>query len=329
MMSKWLARTARFGVAAAILAMLTLVWGLWCGNRRAAPVSEADKAQAFQQAVGWFKAHESQVLQDGNAALWWMVQTAAERTHDPYLASLVRRSLDLFYPLGQEAPAWKRMVDPRAVISDQVPPVADLAPYQRFFIHALTCRPVQAPDGDTSERFLTSNTCRPLISQVFRGDTVCSTHQLMGLQLIKRSGCETAHNTTALESALIADIQTQLKWDFVVKDAYIQRVLMLAWVGHTDALKPVWLQRVLAAQQPDGGWLGRPQFPELPLWLQPHAVRRQLASLGVWHLQHDAAPVDFHASAQGLLLVALALESKPPVLAASTGVRHASQPRQP
>jgi hypothetical protein len=94
--------------------------------------------------------------------------------------------------------------------------------------------------------------------------------------------------------------------DVVVKDAYFQRVLLLLWRGGPDQVKPVWLQRVVLAQQADGGWVGGRQFPEWPSWAQPWVIRSKLA---LWWPSHFNAvsSADFHASAQGLLIAALAI----------------------
>jgi hypothetical protein len=113
-----------------------------------------------------------------------------------------------------------------------------------------------------------------------------------------------------LKKDLLADIRQQMGVDVVVKDVYLQRVMMLMWYGDPASVKPIWLRRVLMAQQADGGWIGGRQMPELPEKLQPWFIRSQLAQW--WPTRFTSASTsDFHASAQGLLITALALKALP------------------
>jgi hypothetical protein len=43
--------------------------------------------------------------------------------------------------------------------------------------------------------------------------------------------------------------------DFRVSDLYLQRIAFLLAAGRPDLLNPRWIERALAAQQSDGGWL--------------------------------------------------------------------------
>lgn len=282
---------------------LTIQWG----NRDIEPPSLTVRQQSFDRAIEWFKTHEGTVFSQGNAALWWMVQTAADRTGNAYLNNLVRRSTLHFYGEADQAAPWRRMVYPDEPSGLQGVNVNELDGYQRFFLHAVTCQPVSLPSGDTTQ-YLKQNMCRPQWSQVWINDPVCSTHQLMGLRLIERARCQASPHEPQLKAELLTDIHQQMRWDVVMKDAYIQRVLMLYWAGSPDLVKPVWLNRVFAAQQLDGGWNGAKQIPELPAWGQPGAFKTRLAAWFPWLASQKTYPMsDFHATAQGLLLAALSL----------------------
>jgi hypothetical protein len=82
-----------------------------------------------------------------------------------------------------------------------------------------------------------------------------------------------------------------------VVDVYLQRVLMLAESGDARSIKPIWLQNVIEAQRPDGGWSG--VDPLLPL-----GAGRYLGFDGRgFTLRRPVS--DFHATAQGVLLFSI------------------------
>jgi hypothetical protein len=71
--------------------------------------------------------------------------------------------------------------------------------------------------------------------------------------------------------------------------------------GRRKEIKAVWVRRILGAQRPDGGWSGAAVIVELP-------DERVLSWQGGLRSQVVEAPVsEFHATAQGLYLMALLL----------------------
>lgn len=303
-MRTWGRRFVIAFIAAALLAAATIVAGRMLANPDCPPIPPQTFKQRFDRSLQWLKDNESQVLADGNSALWWMIQTAAQRTRDPYLLALMDRAVASHYPAHQHGDPWKRMVDPKADVRLSFSHAAALEPYQRFFLHALTCFPVEIPGGDTT-RFLGQNMCFPQVAKVFLGDPVCTTHQQMGLQLFRRTACPGGTELATLEAELLDDIESQLSWDPIVRDPYYQRLLMLAWNGRADRIKPGWLQRFLDAQEADGGWLGHRRIPELPEWMQPWHWREQIAQRWPAVLKPQYKQKDFHATAQAVLLLAL------------------------
>ncbi|MBC7701477.1 hypothetical protein [Aquabacterium sp.] len=305
-------KTWTVGLAKTMLVLIVVLASLgalaiWHGNREVAPVSVSDRQQSFQRAVSWMRTHEAQILKEDNVALWWFVQTAAERTGDEFLRGLVLRYLAVASAHQGSAGPWKRMLLPKAEVELDMASTRWLEPYQKFFYHALTCQVFELDEGEgDTNSFLKNDLCHPQPTQVLLIDPVCSTHQLVGVMLLQREGCVPQGQFAKLEADLLADIHQQMQLDVVVKDAYLQRVLMLSWRGGPDHVKPVWLRRVFLAQQADGGWVGGRQFPEWPQWTQPWAIRAKLA---VWWPSHFSAisSADFHASAQGLLITALAI----------------------
>jgi hypothetical protein len=310
MKNRWLRRGVNallfIGLTVASLVMLAM----WVGQRDVPSPTAAEREQAFKRAVSWVRTHEAEILQERNIALWWFVQAAAERSADPDLAALMARHRALSARDGITRLPWWHMLAPKADTPDTSVQAESLEPYQRFLYHAVTCQPVALGQGDTTA-YLSADACRPMVSQVFVRDPVCTTHQLMGVLQLSRMACTTAPKLPLLERELLADIEQQMQWDVVLKDAYFQRVMMLMWRGHPEQLKPVWLHRVYQAQQPDGGWAGGRQFPELPPWAQPWMLRAKLATW--WPSRfHAGTSFDFHASAQGLLITALALPERKP-----------------
>ncbi|RTL32271.1 MAG: hypothetical protein EKK47_04875 [Burkholderiales bacterium] len=311
-MKLWLLRgvKALAGVGLTLAVGFVVLW--WVAARVAnadeAPPSAAKVNDAFQRSVGWLKLHEAEILGDGNVALWWMIKAAADRSHDPYLADLVQRSIRVVYAGDKATLPWRRIVEPNAVIVPNDLMTDGLSPYQRFYYFSATCRVVEPDDtGPGSQQFLDGNTCRPIWGKVIFRDKVCSTHQLLGIRMARNSGCKLDAKVAALESELLEDIAFQLKVDPVITDPYIQRVLTLYWVAGPQSVKPVWLRRVIDAQQPDGGWSGDHLLLGVPQWLQP-ATWRQLMSRLVPSRFNAAPPAsNFHATAQGVLLMALAL----------------------
>lgn len=276
-------------------------------NADMAPIPQADTRVSFDRSVGWMKSHESMVLGDGNSALWWMVKTAADRTNDPYLTDLVRRSINVVYAGNKASSPWRKLVEPKAVIVPNDLLVDELISYQRFYYYAATCRVVEADQGGPgSQQFLERNQCRPLWRKVLLADTVCSTHQLYGIRMARQSGCKLDAGVSGLEDELLGDIEWQLRVDPVFQDGYVQRVLAMQWVGGASRVKPAWIRQVLAAQRADGGWSGDRLLIGVPDWLQPTSFRRLMNVLMPSRFPFGASESTFHATAQGLLLMALA-----------------------
>lgn len=297
--------------AGLLLLAVTIGWGaaFWHANRNIEQPSLAQHQRSFQRGVAWLHANEAGILQEGNVALWWMLQTAANVSQDPYLNELVAKSIAYVYQGSRAMSPWRRMLDPTAPYVPNPLMLDGVATYQRFYYHATTCEPLPEDEqGRQVQRYFTDNTCRPMFSKVLLSDTVCSTHQFMGLSLYKRARCQGSEKVDALQRDLLQDIDQQLRIDPVFRDAYIQRVLVLQWFGDAKKIKPAWQQNVLDAQQPDGGWNGERQFVGAPSWLQPW-VLRGVATADLRALRSPPPLASgFHATAQGVLLEALAIK---------------------
>jgi len=117
------------------------------------------------------------------------------------------------------------------------------------------------------------------------------------VRLLQRSNCGDQKKLASLSSELLDIIHTELSWDFRVGDAYLQRNLMLAEAGRLDLIKPVWIQRILDEQNPDGGW----DDVHSILPLGGNIVFGLSSKLPVIKKEKSG----FHATAQGVWLLSL------------------------
>ncbi len=286
-----------------VLVVAAWGWTLRQVNRDMPPMPQQEALTSFQRSVAWLQNNEPVVLQDGNAALWWMVDAAAKRSGDPYLAQLVERYLAQVFQGVQAQSPWLRLVRPQAQVARDLPLPEQLVDYQKHLLSAATCQ--AAPSlGDHDHAFLETNLCRPMLTKVWLGDRVCSTHQVVALLIQQRNRCASPTGLARLQSELLDDIQTQTSLDPFMRDATLQRVLVLAWAGNGQRIAPSWVLRVRDAQHADGGWAGEASLPEWPAFLQPRLLK-SLAARALGRPPRTTIPSDFHATAQGMLLMAL------------------------
>ncbi len=285
-----------------LIALLTLAVASALGlatyfSREQAPVTRAEAQASLNAAIGWMKTHEAEVLGDGNQALWRMVRRAAEITHNPDLARLYATYYERYYQRGR-TDVWQRWLHAESTAPLTLRSLDNLEAYQRFFIYAITCDATLGQDDDITQQ-LAPHYCAPALPRAMRGDATCSTHQLMALWMMRERQCGPAERLAPAIATTQDDIETQLRWDPRLRDAYIQRVLMLIDTGQAQRVRPVWLRRVIQAQQADGGW---PGIRSVKLLLGDFAASMGLPGTAL--SAEEAAP-DFHATAQGLLLMAL------------------------
>lgn len=297
--ARWARRLFVLGLLALLLPPLGWLLALQVAHRDRPAPTPAQVDHGLQQGIGWIRAHESAVLRQGNAMLWRMLADATALNHDPYLQQLLKTYRARYFP-DPARNAWQRLV-----FRDSTAPLdrwemLDLQPYQRFFLYALTCDSVLAAEPIVQAQ-LEHGACRPAWLSPFGSDAACRTHQLMGLMLMRERGCGSKDQVDALAEQARDDIVRELQVDFRARDPYVQRVLMLYWTGAPERVRPVWLQRVLDAQRPDGGWADRHPVAQLPdgreLQFGGYAERHRLTL--------QPAESDFHATTQGILLLSL------------------------
>ncbi|MDT8386130.1 MAG: hypothetical protein RQ736_01345 [Thiogranum sp.] len=293
-------KSVRILVKAGLLAGLTgfaaYAYMVWNNNRPAPQPDQAQLVAALERSIKWLETNQIALLSNRKApTLWYFIQKAGELTGDPRLINLFRHHEERF--LVNRFDLWRPLFYPESWIPVRYENIAALPDYNRHFIYALTCDEDLGQEPDISAQN-NSHFCdsKPL-------SPACATHQLMGIRLLQRNECGNEEELQYTVQHLQQRIRRQLTWDPRIVDVYIQRALMLAESGAGSSIKPVWLQNVLDAQRADGGWGG----------LDP------LISLGSRHLVFHPAGIgirpvnsDFHATAQGVLLLSILTQSTRP-----------------
>lgn len=260
-------------------------------NNRALPLPDQGTiSESLEHAIGWLVANRDTILDENNVFLWRMVERVAEKSGDRRVVSLFRTYEDRYLPAGQSN-IWKPLFKPGtwSPVPDEYLQQQDY--YQKFFLYAVSCDKSLGAMPDIAAQ-MDPNFCDRYLLR-----PACVTHQLMGFLLMQRARCADSALLQSGVAKLQRRIRRQLTWDSRVVDVYMQRVLMLVDSGGYELLKPVWIQRVLSAQQPDGGWAG--VDPLLPIG----------GDLGLAFSQHGMAIArihsNFHTTVQGALLMCL------------------------
>jgi hypothetical protein len=239
----------------------------------------------WQASVRWMRQHEDEVVAEGNPMLWRMVREAAVLQRDAELSRLVLRHRQRHFS-RPPVDAWVLLLDPQAT-PDRVQParLQELPAYMKLFAYGMTCDPgigtLEVVRKQTGPRWCSAFALRRVLQQ-----PKCVTHQLVGIMLMQQHACGDPAQVAATTKELQDRTFDELALDFVMRDEHLQRVLLLYWTGAADRVKPVWLNRLLRAQHPDGSW----DYGSAWLSAEP-----------------DSLAESFHATAQGLLIIALAL----------------------
>ena len=265
-------------------------------NNQSAPMPDRARIQAsYNAAVAWVTSRETALLNDSNPALWWMLQRSAALTGDPSLKALFERYRQKYLQSGRNI--WEPLFFPGRWIPFKNEDIANFSDYQQHFIYAISC------DSELAQTAIIQAQLKADYCDSYPWRPACVTHQLMGLRFMQISHCGDASSTQAAISDLQTRIVRQLTWDPRVVDIYMQRVLMLAESGKLNAIKPIWIERLLAAQHKDGGWSG-----VQPLFTLPMGASLGFSARGF--TLEEPVP-DFHITAQGLLLMSLLLDATP------------------
>jgi hypothetical protein len=296
-------RAARYVAVLALLAAMSIgifIFYSEYSNSRDMPMpSDAELRASFTRASAWVLGNRERLLAENNPMLWLFVRQAGNLSGEQRMLALARD-----YQSGHtDGSLWRFLFDPseRDRVRNAIIVLPEELPdYNHLFLYGATCNTMLREDPEVHSLFSPS-ACTPRL--LWLRSPWCRTHQLMGLRLVQQSHCEPDTVMTATVASVQQLILTELKWDFRVEDAYIQKVLTLVESGRRTDVKAVWLRRILDAQRADGGWDGVDVIARLPgsrvlCWqdgrLYPVA-------------RHDPTST-FHATAQALYLLALLLQ---------------------
>lgn len=266
---------------------------MWANNRATQAPYRAELSVSFKNAIHWLEAHENKLEKNINPPIWWMIKQASEVSNDSRLVSFYARNEERLLNT-KSLYIWKKMFDHNA--SYRLPPLQKLhyIPYYNYlFLYGLTCDIFWEVEPEVQQQLDLE-----LCSMHFLHPR-CVTHQLMGVRFMQRSNCGDSDQVDELILDLQDIIIKELTWDPRVVDAYIQRVLMLVDSGAVNRVKPIWIKRILDAQNDDGGW---GDFD--PIITFPNGVSIGFASKKLMFGQPKS---NLHATAQGVLLISLLL----------------------
>ena len=285
-------RTVFYGVLLIIGFLLSAYAALFWQNNRDQPSPNPDTVrQALEHSIQWIQANETTLLEYRNPMLWWMVQQSARITQDERLLGFFAQYEKRVLSAAPNSP-WQYLFHPHTWVPMQPSSYNDMPDYNRHFLYGLSCDAELGNMPDVQAQ-LKPDFCpsRHPISPA------CVTHQLMGMRFMLARGCGEPGAVSDVIAHLQHTIGVQLTWDVRVVDVYLQRVLMLLESGAGNRIKPVWVQRILAAQLSDGGWAGFQ--PLVPLGSE-RALGFSAKGFAI-----RVPSADFHATAQGLLLLSL------------------------
>ena len=281
-----------WGVLTVILLAISLFYGyrLWQNNRLTTVMDLEERRAVLENGIRWLEDNRQLILDQANPMLWYMLQNAAAINGDKRLKALFS-SYEERYLKNNYDNLWRTLFYPDTWVSVRYEDIRDYPYYNLHFFYGLTCdaelAQVAGIAAQNDPAFCNKHPLRP----------ACVTHQLMGIRLLQRSKCGDQQELDETEKTLERRIFRQLTWDPRQVDVYIQRVLMLAQSAHPDVIKPIWIRRVAAAQQPDGGW--GPFDPLVPI-----GGGRYLGFSGKG-LSPGKPKSTFHATAQGVLLFSI------------------------
>ncbi len=265
---------------------------LWQNNKSVEPPNRIAVESSLNNGISWLNSHRSEILNDPNSMLWWMVKESATLTGNPILNGLYDeykvRYLDSILNNVWSHIFYKDSIAPLNPLL-----LKNLPDYNLFFLYGASCSSSLGREPVVTEQ-LSANFCDDHLFS-----PACATHQLMGFRFLQRRKCGNQTNTSESIASLQNRLTSQLSWDFRLVDVYLQRVLMLVDSGAHERVKPIWISRVLSGQDSDGGWSGfEPLIPlskELSLGFSARVM------------SVDRNQSNFHTTAQGVLLMSLLL----------------------
>jgi hypothetical protein len=176
-----------------------------------------------------------------NSATAHMIVDCASLSDEPRIKAI---GSSFFEAWRIEASVFGRMVDPTLPMktpSDRQ--VNSLEEYQRWALHGVAPDEVPLSPKELEDMFSPN-----------KNRTGKATHQLLALYFYRKSKGSTPELDRLMQK-IEGRIAGEAALDFRVTDLYLQRIAFLLAAGRPDLIRRRWVERALAAQQIDGGWL--------------------------------------------------------------------------
>ncbi len=87
-----------------------------------------------------------------------------------------------------------------------------------------------------------------------------TTHAAWGALLLREFGAATPAELEPVAARALRQM-VRLQQRSLASDLFAERIVMLQWLGHPEAVSPVWMLRLARAQNDDGGWPRRIRWP--------------------------------------------------------------------
>lgn len=226
-----------FLIAAGILA-LNLVNNNFSLSRTSRETFTPEFERSIQLSTDWLGARP----QEFNSALLYMIADMADMSGEVRLGRVVDGTLK---SMPDRSSVWRHLIDG----TTQVRPVSrqeldSLGEYQRWIAYGIAPHQVKLTDSERANMFSPN--------KYYWGRR---THQLLAL-LIYRKHSEDSQSVDGLINHLCEGIAFEANWDFRVTDLYFQRIALLLAAGRPDLVKRRWIERIIAKQEQNGGWIG-------------------------------------------------------------------------
>jgi hypothetical protein len=238
-------------------------------------VSDADFAKRIDVSIAsaeqWVKNNRMDILQVKNAALLKMLKECNELKANLLFEGIIEN----FMATKVRPECWKRLIDPnwpvdvlelnRIIEKESID--------NKWILYAIAKEDAKI----TPEEMHLFDPQRWQRRQL--------THQLNALVTLKKRSGETNEKLDELIEHLCERLSSELVFDMAVVDIYIQKVAFVLRADHPEKIRVRWVERIIANQQPDGGWNDR--------WYFFTSNRRPIFNFAV-------PPSDQHATIQAL-----------------------------
>jgi hypothetical protein len=280
-----------------VLFLLVLILAILNNNFGSSDYTSDDLNNAYIDASGWLEQNNHIIQSDHNSMLWWMLIQAAGMRSNEALNNVIKEYKANNHALPSSP--WSYLITGKRDPYISFLSLVGLPDYNIHFIYGFSCSSSLA-NQDIIKIQNKTDFCwkhHPI-------SPACITHQLMAFRFMQRTGCNDQEIVAGNIHVLSDYIETQSAYDFRVVDVYIQRLLMQFDSANADRINPRWIKRFLHQQNPDGGW-GDFQ-PLIPVGGGKYFGFRG-HGMGIQKLESS-----FHATAQGVWLLAMMLNQRVP-----------------